>query len=653
MISRQQRGFTFVEVLVALVIIAVGVTGLVSLQRTFTQGSVRAAERSAALEIAQHRLELLRFNEYADIVSGSATVARDGKDYQVVWTVTPQYYHNGWKTSGDVGLPNPLPSEPDAKAALVQVSWTSRGGEADTASVEGWLSKFNMRDGGLVITNPPPRSEPKVTYNPGAAPEVIAIKLTDDSNATLFQVKETTRPTPSVLTKDGRRMVTFDTVTYDQATQTQRVEDFATVECLCKFVGIQDDVGRTPQRLILKDDQLTLDPDGGKLVRKMVGEPADSNQPELCVECCRDHHDNEEMVASGNVYREESAAARLPSGDHRHFRASSFILGTGLAQASLNENYLEVCRMRRIDGWYEVYPDWEMQAVTVSTSEYLVDEASNETYANYVRAVIRALVLGEALPAAPNDRDATLMNGSYQLIGRAIYLDKMSDSHLQAVISAIQNGEDDWLTKVPFYEVNNTLLGDWDSSNTGVATVTNEEIETIVDPDRNYYGNYSRGRLTTVAGGTTQVTMLSQGGNTGIIGRPPIHVRDIGRDISSAMNITVEERSGETTYFAVSGEFHCLFNKVTGNTASWEDCKKNDYNGLTISASDLNVTCSFSFVGKSATPIYSCNGIQQGSSLSIQFGSSNPGMVFTPSVISVSNIQANDPEQDIDIRINN
>ncbi|RUO49377.1 prepilin-type N-terminal cleavage/methylation domain-containing protein [Pseudidiomarina donghaiensis] len=644
------RGFTFVEVLVALVIIAVGVAGLVSLQSHFLKSSVRASDRATALSLAQAHIEDMRFQMYEDLASGSNTESVSGKTFALDWSVSPQYFNSGWVTTGDANLPNPLPAEPDAKAVAVTVTWTARGGETETVSTEAWLSRFEMRDGGLATTAPPPRNEPKVTYTPGAAPEVVAIKLTDDSNATVYQVKETTRPTPRIQSKGDKRMVTFDTVTYDQATQTQRVEDFVTVDCLCKFDGVQADVGVTPQRLTLVDGQLALDPDGGTQVTKMVGVPADSNQLELCDKCCRDHHDNFDMVAEGNVYRHESFGARMPSGDHRHFRWSNGFL----VQAGLGENYLESCRMRRVDGWYEVYSDWQMHAVTASTSDYLVNETSAANYGDYVRSVVRALIKGEPLPEPLNDRDTTIVPGAYQFIGRAIYLDDMTNEHLATVRQAITNDEPDWITKVPFYEVNVTLLGEWDSSLEAVATVTNEEISTIVNPEEDYYGNYSRGRVQAISGGQSTVNIVVNEGNSGILGVAPIHPNEVNQTIASNLTVTVRAvtEDDQTNLYSISGQFECLYRKVTGQGESWEACKKNDYNGLTISTSDLNISCDFNYVGTGGTPSYSCSGIRQGSNLTVTISSTAGNTVFEPSTITVSDINTNVP-QDIKMTVNN
>lgn len=630
------RGFTFVELLVALVIIAVGVAGLVSLQRTYLQSSVRAAERTEALEIAQERLELLRFNEFEDIASGTDTALRGDKSYAVTWTVAPQYFNGTWLTTGDVGLPNPLPAQPDAKSVALDISWTTRGGATETVAMEAWLGSITGRDGGLVITEPAPRNEPQVTYNPGAAPEVIAVRLTDDDNANVFQVKETTRPTPQVERSGDKLSVRFDTVTYDEATQTQRVEDFVTVNCSCTMRGFGE--GATPSRLILESGRLTLDPDGNQQVTKIYGEPRNVDQSELCTQCCRDHHDNSDMANAGVVYKQDDN--RTPSGNHRHFtQASIFDFST---HARVGDNYEESCRMRRIDGYYAMYPDWQLQALTVTSAEYLINSAGAAAYTDYVRAVVRSLVLGTALPAPLADRDVNVAPGAYQMIGRGIYLDTMSADHLQAVRTAINNNEDDWISKVPFYEVNLTLLGEWDASQPAVASVTNQPIETIVDPDNNYYGTYSRGRVQAQVSGQSIIEIDVRGGNAGVLGSDALHPLESSTAQSSSLTVTVdsEAQNGDgdgTALFSVTGEVNCLLMQ-NGN---YRSCTNRYYNSVSITTSDLNISCTYSKQGNADTGSYSCSGIPAGTSFTISF-SSDAGGVFQPSVVTVSDLQQNE-----------
>lgn len=650
MISNRQnnRGFTFVEVLVALVIIAVGVAGLVSLQRMFIQSSTRGAERTAAMELAQEKIEELRFIEYANLAAGTETATREGKSFSMNWSIAERYWSaGGWVPASDPAAPDPLPPEPDIKAVTVTVAWTERAGDTESLDMEAWFSKIESRDGGLVVTQPNPRQQPSVTYTPGAAPEVIAVRLTEDGSATQYQVKETTKPTPQVAKRGNRLQVNFDTVTYDEATQTQRIEDFVTVDCSCQFVGVGE-TGLTPARLILEGDYLVLDPNGSQPTQKMVGAPATTDQPELCTLCCRDHHDSNEMASTGNVYRNESALLRLPSGDHRHFTN----VNGYLQQADLNDVYEESCRLRRVDGYYVVYPDWDLKAITAMSSQYLVNAATSGGYTDYVRNVIKALVLGQTLPSPPSDRDIEVVPGAYQLIGRAIYLDRMTDAHKSTVVTAIQNGEADWLTKVPFYEVNLTLLGDWSSANDAVATVTNEPIETIVDPENNYYGTYSRGRLQTVSGGSTTVDITVGAGNASILNSSAVHTADVGVSFSSDLGVTVvAQDTDETQLYSITGEINCLYYKVTGNTAEWEACKSNDFKDLSISSSDLNVTCEFQTIGNTSTASYSCPGIRAGTSLTISFGYAGGNATFDVPSFQVQSISQN-VVQDVELRIN-
>lgn len=640
MIFKQNRqGFTFVEVLVALVIIAIGVAGLVSLQRMYIQSSTRATERTAAMEMAQEKIEELRFTKYETLAAGTDSEQRAGKTFNLNWTVGSQYLvGSGWVPAGSPSEPDPLPPEPDAKAVTITVAWTERAGDAESLTMEAWFNNVESRDGGMVVTQPGARAQPRVIYNPGAAPEVIAVKLTDNDAADVYQVKETTKPTPQVQSMGDKLQVTFDTVTYDEASKTQRIEDFVTVNCSCQFVGVGNS-GVTPARLTLQQGKLLLDPNGSQPTEKMVGRAANVSQSELCSLCCRDHHDSTEMVAAGNVYRDEpNPRNRLPSGDHRHFKNENGVL----VQAELGDTYEESCRMRRVDGYYVTYPDWELQSVTIMSSDYLLNAATGSGYTDYVRDVVRALILGNELPEQPDGRDAEFVPGAYQLIGRAVYLDKMQPMHLETVQQAIADGREDWISMVPFYEVNLTLLGNWSSQNESVASVANQDIRTIVDPENNYYGTYSRGRLQAISSGTTTVDFNVNAGNASVLGNQAVHLNDTGKIFESAMDVTVVgQDNDDVALYSITGDLNCLFWKKTGKTGAWEACKSNDFRGVSVTTSDLNVQCTVESIGNTNTVTYSCSGIRAGSSVTVYFGSDDADTTFDPAAFSVSGISEN------------
>ena len=76
------------------------------------------------------------------------------------------------------------------------------------------------------------------------------------------------------------------------------------------------------------------------------------------------------------------------------------------------------------------------------------------------------------------------------------------------------------LDKIPFNEVNLTLLASWASDDTDVVTVTNESIKDITSSNADYYGVYNRGRANVVAGngGNADVSAYVLPSNSGLTG---------------------------------------------------------------------------------------------------------------------------------------
>ncbi len=104
-----RRGFTLVEMMVAILLIGVGLMGLAALSSTVTRANVQSASLTTASSLAQERMERFRTDAYTGIASGSDTRLQDGIVYTRTWTVTDN--------DPAVGL----------KTVTVTVSWTSRG----------------------------------------------------------------------------------------------------------------------------------------------------------------------------------------------------------------------------------------------------------------------------------------------------------------------------------------------------------------------------------------------------------------------------------------------------------------------------------------------------------------------------------------------
>ncbi len=88
--ERSRGGFTLIEVLVAMVILAIVLATLPMLLVTAVNANAFARRTTVATTLAQDKLEVIRNTPYATLASGSDQVTEPGtsRTYTRTWTVT-------------------------------------------------------------------------------------------------------------------------------------------------------------------------------------------------------------------------------------------------------------------------------------------------------------------------------------------------------------------------------------------------------------------------------------------------------------------------------------------------------------------------------------------------------------------------------------
>lgn len=83
-----ERGFSLVEVVVAILILTVGVLGLAASAGTITRLTAEGGRAGGAAAVAEARFEVLRATPCASLASGSATSGKFTETWRITATTT-------------------------------------------------------------------------------------------------------------------------------------------------------------------------------------------------------------------------------------------------------------------------------------------------------------------------------------------------------------------------------------------------------------------------------------------------------------------------------------------------------------------------------------------------------------------------------------
>lgn len=543
---RPQRGLSLIEVFVALLVLSVGLIALARLQVDLVRGSADARARTVALSLAEEKVEDLRSFATTDgtgtwsvsvsPMAWSYIAANAGgripaqTTYSSALEVAGVRFLRTWtSTARDfTNVASGITSR--TKDVTITVSWLNEAGV--TQSVTEVTNVVEIPPGNVALASQPlldPPAGPQVSYIPGVAPSIISLDIGGGKK------RETTKPLPDVVGNSGTNVVSFDVVNYNSSNKVTRREEFATINCGCEIAAAGP--ARTPAHWTYVGTSLREVP--GIVVNKTRGSYSATGQSfdDLCVVCCRDHHDYTDNN-NGTNYRYNPA----DTNPHLHYKRQNN--GTYTAATSVGDAYDEACRLKRVNGVFQVFEDWNLQAVNAMPNNDLADGTTTQTaYKAYVADLVRKYVdSGQPNPVVPSFSTTTTVPGaSAQLQARAIYIDYMTADQKTQAANRITVGDNvSVLEAIPWYEVNLSKIANWKlqtpNTTTDYPTVSGQNCtgstsqatlagyiacisnQAIVDESL-VQNNYSRGLIKAgPVGGSLDAQAWLRQGNTGVTG---------------------------------------------------------------------------------------------------------------------------------------
>jgi prepilin-type N-terminal cleavage/methylation domain-containing protein len=374
---RPARGFSLIEVLIAVVILTVGLLALASLQMSLIRSSADTKSQSIAMALAKQRIEQLRSFQaiggtdnscvspinggtntcYRAIADENATAVGPVGGVQFERAVAVgRYVYN--KATGiqafqligsDTGLDSTLQTNPatylagkEFKRVAVTVSWIDATGTTRSLVAEDAIAAFNPGDAAAVsktTKGSTPRPAKSVITNPASVAGVIPIAIGSGTDTAA------TNPRPVIVSQGQNSTVVetrFDVYTYaaingTSAEAQSRVET-SVVGCRCTKTAAT----QVATRPTYWDGFKYTTPTTASGIPVSV-QASGQTQSDYCTECCRDHHDPGAVTGAKFDPRRST---------HSHF------LNTDLANAVTGAGtYDEACRLIRVDGIFRVAAD--------------------------------------------------------------------------------------------------------------------------------------------------------------------------------------------------------------------------------------------------------------------------------------------------------
>jgi prepilin-type N-terminal cleavage/methylation domain-containing protein len=455
----KNRGFSLIEVLVALVVLSVGLLALAALQLTLIRSSADAKAQSVALSLASQKIDDLRAFQSMDQYrlrdslanealndsggdQGGINYTRDTVIRRFVFDKSVGTFIRVPNTATDTaisantcgpaivgGNTHQCISGKDFKVAEVAVSWRDASGASQSVSVEDAFGSIDPGDSARVSKNTTGTSARVVQVrinNPAGEAGVIPIAInTNDPNAPVSTAA--TNPRPDVLTRNTNTQYVvetrFDVLTYAGLTggnylAQSRVETSA-IQCTCSTqLGTNTPTGFRPtywngSKYVAPSLATYNEPAGWTQANSAQSQKTESDK---CSACCRDHHDPSGVTgAKFDPRRVESTANDGANQAHTHYKL--LVNGTRQTLADSGGVYTESCRLIRVDGIFRVAADMyseyhnllavDNDPATTTVPDFAPTATAITSYQNLVLGYLDGRVVTNTDETAYNDPSLT------------------------------------------------------------------------------------------------------------------------------------------------------------------------------------------------------------------------------------------------------
>lgn len=585
---RAGRGFSLLEVLIAVVVLYFGLLALAALNGSLLRAGAESKARAAASALAQQVIEDARSFSFVSPPVGytgatytslttwapAKTVSVGGVDFTVNRTVG-RFRPDGSTVDAAAAFD---PASPEFKTVDVVVSWTGSDGSAEQVELKDSIASLSPADALNVIKAPLEAVRgPEVWIEPPNKdnPAVVPIAVGDDQSAA------SSNPIPRRFTKaDSNTAATvFNVHTFTGSASgaevlLNRKLDVAAVTCRCSLGGKSTASNPAFQPVVWNGKQLAyMDPvpmPSGTQIGGYSGGQASKDIDEMCTTCCRDHHESDPKktrVQRPDPYRMIVSPETIDS-EHYLVEPSKTDPNVGVLTGPLSSGeYSEACQMIRVNGRMRVSIDPQQNMLVsipmndAETSQEVIPatptfvDLYSKLVVDYITKGVAGLPTGYLSPTARFPAfDATQYLPTYKailtpdpillprpsdgkefkrLVTFGLYVDYLSPETRKAYDCAATKDTDascnglrdrNPLETLPFYAINVANLGVWSRDTLG------KEWLAVTSPSFDNKGILSGegGVVTKVVNGKQcgSVTLSITKSASGIAGRLPIDPDD-------------------------------------------------------------------------------------------------------------------------------